>query len=242
MPQSKTKTLNIIDIIALTVIFFGIAIWQSVSTYVSSFNAGEAISFDMNTITDQMQWMSIAQEIILLGIAVLYLWLRKFDFKVLKFQVNKWTIPLIIALIIGGAAASDLGMLVTEAISPQTESAISATTSEAAQYAVDQNATVLPQITLLAVLFALLNGFFEEVFFLGLVFAVDKRSLPWALLLSVLVRFSFHIYQGIPAAIGITCMGLIFMSARMKIKSLTPFTLAHSFFDIFGLSLLFWFF
>ena len=241
MTAAKRTRLNFLDIVILSVIFFGIAIWQSLSAYFMPQTGAVSASAGMETITDQMQWISIIQEIVLLGLAALYLRLRKFDFKVLNFKFTKWTLPLCIGLIIAGAGISDLGMGITDALLPSPELSAEETATLAPELSAEETAgSALPEFGVMMVLFALLNGFFEEVFFLGLVFAADRKSLPWALLFSVLVRFSFHIYQGIPAAVGITCMGLLFMLARKWIKSLTPFTLAHSFFDVFGVTLWFW--
>ena len=243
MLETKRSTLNLLDILVLAIIFFGLPIWQSVSMYLTSMQDSTQAGFDFNTISDSMQWISIAQEIILLGVAALYLWVRKFDFRVLNFKVTKWTLPICLGLIIAGAAASDLGMWATQTVFPGTaimaDTEIIEDTASAAQTGV-QAMTELPRITFMTVLFALLNGFFEEIFFMGLVFATSRKALPWALLFSILVRFSFHIYQGMPAAVGITCMGLVFMLCRTKIRELVPFTLAHSFFDIFGVTLWFW--
>ena len=313
MLETKRSTLNLLDILILAIIFFGLPIWQSVSMYLTSMQDSVQTGFDFNTISDSMQWISIAQEIILLGVAALYLWLRKFDFKILNLKVTKWTLPICLGLIIAGAAASDLGMWATQAIFPTTsmptddtkktgsqtesyesylqqaqeyidtyhENILDSATFvsegyQATDYAayvrqcdkqledyvrqleewksstditeeasdgtqtVSQDMTKMPRITFMTVLFALLNGFFEEIFFMGLVFAASRKARPWALLFSVLVRFSFHIYQGMPAAVGITCMGLVFMLCRTKIRELVPFTLAHSFFDVFGVTLWFW--
>nr|WP_283162941.1 CPBP family intramembrane glutamic endopeptidase [Moraxella sp. Tifton1] len=86
-------------------------------------------------------------------------------------------------------------------------------------------------------LFALINGFYEEVFFVGLVALTAKKHLPLAIVLTLLVRFAFHTYQGLAGALTITTLGMVFLLLRRKSDELLPFTLAHSFFDLFGLTL-----
>lgn len=99
---------------------------------------------------------------------------------------------------------------------------------------------IIEDINIWLLLFALLNGFFEEFFFMGLVFAVGGRFKIMAIVASVLIRFGFHIYQGLPSALGIALMGLSFILVRQKYTSIVPFVLVHSLFDLFGAGVLFW--
>ncbi|PQH57150.1 type II CAAX prenyl endopeptidase Rce1 family protein, partial [Acinetobacter baumannii] len=55
---------------------------------------------------------------------------------------------------------------------------------------------------------------------------------------SLLIRFSFHTYQGISDALAITTLGIVFIIFRQRFYSLIPFMLAHAFFDVFGLGVL----
>ncbi|WHR54771.1 CPBP family glutamic-type intramembrane protease [Wohlfahrtiimonas chitiniclastica] len=54
-------------------------------------------------------------------------------------------------------------------------------------------------------------------------------------LYSLVIRFSFHTYQGINSAIAITLLGVVFLLIRRRTNLLVPFMLAHAFFDVFGL-------
>ena len=90
------------------------------------------------------------------------------------------------------------------------------------------------------IIFSLLNGVYEEIFFLGVCTSVEEKYKSWAFAYSLLIRFSFHTYQGIVAALGIGfVLGIIYYFLFIKSdKNLYPFMLAHSFADIVGASLL----
>jgi hypothetical protein len=79
-----------------------------------------------------------------------------------------------------------------------------------------------------------ITGIYEELYFLGICLAVRKEHLKWPVPFSVLIRVSFHTYQGILSALGI---GLLFGGFRY----LLPFFIAHAVGDIFGLGILSYF-
>ena len=91
------------------------------------------------------------------------------------------------------------------------------------------------------ILYSLLNGFYEEIFFLGVCLCVKPKSIKWVLPLSILIRFSFHTYQGFINAMGIGIVGgLMFylLYSRSKDKNLAPFFITHTISDIIGMGLL----
>lgn len=93
-------------------------------------------------------------------------------------------------------------------------------------------------------IYALLNGVYEEIYFLGICLAVRKEHLKWALPFSLLIRVSFHTYQGMISALGIGLLFGIFMYLmyrRSKDRNLLPFFIAHAIGDIFGLGVLSYF-
>ena len=59
----------------------------------------------------------------------------------------------------------------------------------------------------MAILYGLLNGFYEEFCFLGLLTCVEDKYKWQALAYSTLVRVSFHTYQGMLWA---TVIGVVF--------------------------------
>lgn len=95
--------------------------------------------------------------------------------------------------------------------------------------------------TVSTVIYSLFNGIYEEIYFLGICLAMEKKYLKWVLPFSMLVRFSFHTYQGMLSAFGIGIVfGLFMFYVYQKIenKNLMPFFLAHALADIFGLGIL----
>ena len=93
----------------------------------------------------------------------------------------------------------------------------------------------------MAIAYGLLNGFYEEFFFLGLMTSVKEEHQWKALAFSTLVRFSFHTYQGMLWAIIIGVVyGLFYYFMYKKVvKNLLPFFLMHALADMFGSSFIY---
>lgn len=61
------------------------------------------------------------------------------------------------------------------------------------------------------------------------------------IIFSLVLRFAFHLYQGLDGAWVITSLGVSFLLAKMWLvrrqkDSLAPFFITHTLFDIFGLT------
>lgn len=87
------------------------------------------------------------------------------------------------------------------------------------------------------VLLSLVNGFFEELFVCGyLINAVKKRrSVVFAINVSVAIRLAYHLYQGPIAVPSIVPMGLIFAYWFAKTGRLWPLVVAHALMDLLAL-------
>ncbi|GFE88178.1 CPBP family intramembrane glutamic endopeptidase [Steroidobacter agaridevorans] len=87
------------------------------------------------------------------------------------------------------------------------------------------------------VLLSLVNGFFEELFVCGyLITAVKKRrSVVFAINVSVAIRLAYHLYQGPIAVPSIVPMGLIFGYWFAKTGRLWPLVVAHALMDFLAL-------
>jgi uncharacterized protein len=93
----------------------------------------------------------------------------------------------------------------------------------------------LDLVTVLAV--SILNPLFEEVFVCGyLITALRKRrSLTFAINVSVCIRLAYHLYQGPLGALSIIPMGLIFAYWYARTGRLWPLVIAHGILDFLGL-------
>lgn len=86
---------------------------------------------------------------------------------------------------------------------------------------------------------AIVNATFEEGIVIGYVFAAlgNSKSTRFLIILSVLLRTSYHLYQGPAGIIAIATMGLLFAAYYARWKRLGPLIVAHSFMDVLGLLL-----
>ena len=96
-------------------------------------------------------------------------------------------------------------------------------------------------LTPMAICYALLNGFYEEFFFLGLLTSVKEKHKWLVLVYSVIIRISFHTYQGLLWAlvIGLVYGLFYYFLYKYVVKNLLPFFLMHALADMFGSSLLY---
>lgn len=224
MSAPKIKQLTFADIVILAVIFFGTAVYTSTMWYFELLQENRLEPENLS-VNDLASWQTSAMQAFLLIIVWLYLRWRKFDFSVLDFNINRYTLPLTLLLVIGAGLLADLyqylhAFIVPEHY-PETEQG----------YFQDTDYSLKLIVT------SLFNGFFEELFFMGLVFTVKPKMLPKSIIFSLFVRFIFHTYQGMAGALTITTLGLSFWLFRRKIPVLVPFFLAHAAFDMIGLSL-----
>lgn len=230
---TKRQYLTWVDILVLTLIFFGLAIYGSMAGFfaltASNQVAPETLSFDGNHNTT-----GIFEELITLLIAFVYLHYRKFDFKQFKMKLTRYVPLQIIGYILLAGTIATLCEYALMMTMPEWYPHLSQDNTQAIY---DANAH-LSQFSLSLFGFALLNGFFEELYFLGILFAIPKKYyVPIMLIFALMVRFSFHTYQGLAGAIVIMSLGIVFFLLRLKNDNLLPFMLAHSFFDVFGLGL-----
>ena len=88
------------------------------------------------------------------------------------------------------------------------------------------------------ILFVILNPFYEELIARAYVIS-EVRYLTGsnllAVLVSVVIQVVYHLYQGIPAAIALGAMFLVFSIYYAKYKRIMPVILAHLYFDLFAL-------
>ena len=227
MSPRTTSSLSFFDMVILSLILFAIPIYSSWMMYWDVTHMGN-IAHTPLSFNELANHHTLMMELGSLGVAGIYLFLRSFDFRALNLQFNRHTLPLTLLLIVCAGLTADVYQYLHYFFFPHhfPETPI---VSDASHY------------TPLFILVSLLNGFYEEIFFMGLIFVVHPKILPHMIGLSLIVRFAFHTYQGLASAFTITTLGVVFLLFRRKTNMLLPFILAHGFFDIFGLSLLRWF-
>lgn len=227
--QNKPKINNLewFDILILTVIMWGEGIYASTLSYIELLNG--ATTIDDNLVFSAMDnYRALVQQAGFLALALIYLRLRRFDFK-------KWIIRLNLKAMGSGVLIFAAGALIFDIYSICTYPLINILPFPGPIGAFFGSEAVSN------VIYALLNGVYEELFFLGICLAVRKEHLKWAVPFSLLVRVSFHTYQGMLSALGI---GLLFggfmyiLYSQSKDKNLMPYFIAHSIGDIFGLGIL----
>ena len=237
-PEQPLKELRWFDISIVTLIMFGQFIVRSTQMYLASLSPSLSTAISetsTNTASEGAAYSSnFTLQIILLALAIIYLWIRHFDFKQLPIHL-KWSVlfwvPFIFAIM--GLFADIVSTLSGQYnyFSPQVLAFISP------MAVIDKFMALSP----MAIAYGLLNGFYEEFFFLGLLTSVKDKYKWLVLLFSTIVRVSFHTYQGMLWAlvIGVAFGLLYYFLYKYKVKNLLPFFLVHALADMFGLSLIY---
>lgn len=227
----KIKELAWFDILILTLIMFGQAIWTSQIQFLQ-LQSGNLTLDDTVTFSSMQNIQAIGSQGLLLIIAFIYILVRNVDLRIFTDQI-KWTkwVPLqMLAFFVLPSLLMDIyAYLSFYATAPMTPSVFN----------------ILSDVDSTLIFYSLLNGFYEEIFFLGICLAVKAEHYRWVIPFSLLVRISFHTYQGLGGAIALgLILGILYLLfyRKMKTKNLLPFFLAHAIADIVGLSVLHFFF
>lgn len=230
MKREQLTTLRWFDILIVTIIMFGEGIYNSTMQYLAL--ADQTTTLEENVSFSTMQnYQALAMQSLWLFLAVMYLLFRNVDFSIFreKIRLTPWLPLQVIGLFAVSALAMDLYYLASLSL------AVPVTPSM-------EQLLAVPDLSLL--LYSLLNGFYEEIFFLGICLAVKPQYTKWAFLYSLVIRCSFHTYQGLGNGIALgILLGCIFyvLYRKMKPANLLPFFLAHAIADMVGLSIIFYF-
>ena len=239
-PEKPLKELKWFDIAIVTAIMFGqFSVWSTELFLASLQPVAQTVTSVAETTTETAREgtaysSNFILQLMLLALAVGYLLLRSFDFKQLPIRF-KWSTLLWVPFLF--AIVGFFGDIVT-------------TVSGEYDYF---NITLLPYInpiqiihkflalSPMAIAYGLLNGFYEEFFFLGLMTSVNDKYKWWALAYSTLIRVSFHTYQGLlwAVVIGVVYGLFYYVMYKKVVKNLLPFFLMHALADMFGSSLLY---
>ena len=237
-PSQPLKYLKWFDIVIVTALLFGQFIYRSTELYLASLSQSTTAAVTdtaSKTARNGAAYSSnLELQLLMLALTIAYLILRRFDFKQLPIRLS-WSVlfwvPFIFAVM--GILADTVTTLSGEYnyFDPQLWKYIDLT--EIFRKFID--------LTPMAILYGLLNGFYEEFFFLGLMTSVKDKYKWWALAYSTIIRISFHTYQGMLWAlvIGVVYGLFYYFLYKYKVKNLLPFFLMHALADMFGSSLMY---
>ena len=237
-PAKPLRYLKWFDILIITVLMFGEFIIRSTQQFMESLSPSTLASVAETTTTVTSDGAAYSSnftfQLIMLGITLLYLLIRNYDFKQLPIRLS-WSVFIWVPLIF--AVVGIIGDIVT-------------TLSGEYNYF---NPQLIPfidpmeiirkfmSLTPMAIGYALLNGFYEEFFFLGLLTSVKEKHKLLVLVYSVIIRISFHTYQGLlwSLVIGLVYGLFYYFLYKYVVKNLLPFFLMHALADMFGSSLMY---
>lgn len=225
------------DVVVLSIILFGKATLDSLMLYFSLDNTNVA---EMVEFTTDQNWAALIGQGTLLLLAFLYLWLRRFDFSRWPMKITPKAIGLGVVIFAGVSLIFDVYFMVAYAMFPPAGEVILETVSQDIA-PMHPFVAAISNIDLSLLIYSLMNGFYEEIFFLGICLSVEPKHRKAIFIYSLLVRYVFHTYQGNISALAIGfLLGPIFyfLYTRMKKKNLVPFFIAHSFGDLIGVGLL----
>ena len=233
-PKEPLKTLKWVDILIVTIIMFGEFIIRSTQQFLQSLQpVTEVAPQYTETITSYSDGAAYSSnftlQVILLAIALLYLVIRHYDFKQLKIRFH-WSVLIWVPVLF--TMVGLFGDVVTTLSGEYNYFDPALVPFMNPQEIINKFLALSP----MAIAYGLLNGFYEEFFFLGLMTSVKEEHQWKALAFSTLVRFSFHTYQGMLWAIIIGVVyGLFYYFMYKKVvKNLLPFFLMHALADMFG--------
>ncbi|CAD7288176.1 hypothetical protein LMG7974_00872 [Campylobacter majalis] len=225
----KLKFLNTYDIIILATIMFATAIYQSTYAFFTDFDSTQDVLFGVNLDTIAGgEYRLMIEEILFALLAFLYLKFRNFDFSQWQFKITLKDSLIALVMFCSAALIMDIFLYVAELVTPTQQQEY-----DIANYSLPIN------INIELILVSIINASFEELFFIAICMSVSSEKIRKILLFSLIIRISFHTYQGIYSALGIgLILGIFYFVIYQKgYKNLYGFFLSHALADIFGLGL-----
>ena len=224
----KIKYLEWFDVVIISIIMFSLYI--DISNI--NLNLGKVVLDQEITFSPTDNYSEIFLQLSSLAMVFVYLRWRNFDFSQwnIKFSWKAFEYAAIYFILL--SIVIDLFFIIFDLLINQ--------------YSIKELPTFYPSFNTLNIdvswlLFALVNGFYYGIFFLGICFSVQKAYLRWVILYSLLLRFLLYIPLGIDVALGCTFVwgGLIILLYHFnKSKNLAPFFLIYTFTSFLGLGIL----
>lgn len=237
-PSEPIKELRWFDLLILTGILLGQAIHTSTMHFIASFSATEAMDASVSSFSASDNWWGLINQGSLLLTALLYLFIRNFDFKQLRVKLH-WNVLLLAPFVfLSAGLISDLTFTLFSFIPGITSGYNYLGYLPYYDWNIMTPVHHFLDMDISRFLYSLLNGTYEEFFFLGLLLSTNKKYRPWILIFSTIVRISFHTYQGLPSAlvIGIPFGLWYYYLYTRKNDNLLVYFLGHSLADMVGTS------
>ncbi len=215
--NGKPLASNTQDIVFVTVLCFGTFIFASIRAV--------ALGFPVKPFTDAAFFEIVATELLLGTAALAYLRLRGYGLGLLKITPTVMgSLAGAFLLVLGSIVGATLAYLVARG---------DASAQPIAQMVA--RATVSP-VPLVAV--CIINGLYEETFLCGyLQRALASHGAAFAIGASLLVRTSYHLYQGPAGAVSVLGFGLVLSLYFQRTRKLWPIAFAHMLTDALGFAL-----
>jgi membrane protease YdiL (CAAX protease family) len=206
-----------LEVFIVLAICFGSSVYKSVR----SFSSGEA--FIKVEFTDERIIRTLLYELVLTAVCFAFLRLRNYKIgERLKFEPSLKGTLVALGLFVATYIIYAISISIIFAL-------VGAQNIPVAEYVITVG---LP----LVIAASLINPLFEETFVMGYVFdKFQSQGVVWAVTASVLIRVSYHLYQGWVGIISLLITGLIFAVVYARYRNLWPFYLAHALMDFVGL-------
>jgi len=208
------------EFILVLLIGFGYATFASLALFLSS--GGLQVPDQGIPVSDVSAYSTIIYELLMLWVISRILKLRDWSIKDFNVQIS-------LRLTLAGLLLGAIYYTVYLALFSLSSSFFDIIKETAATFQINNdNLNVIAAIALSAV-----NAFFEEILVVGYVVGAlkEKRGITVAINVSVLIRFSYHLYQGPLAVIGIIPLGLLFAYVYARWGRLWPLIFAHGLID-----------
>ena len=214
--------LKIYDVFLLTIIMFGPAIFSSLIA------SPEGCNEDIGEFSSRENWWALLTQGVQLFIAVGYLCLRNFDFSKWDFSIGIKEIGISILIFFLCGLIMDFLTSLNIGFSwiPKT--------IKSSVPVVD----AFREANVSTAIYSLVNGFYEEIFFLGIALAIEPKFLAVGFIYSLVVRILFHTYQGLWTSVTMGLnLGIVYLLIYANLNdNLLIFALAHGIADMLGLS------
>ena len=201
---------NIIEFIIVMILAFSLFIYSSSSTFF-----GSTSEFTHQIITSVDLYFLVIYELIILSVLFFFLKSRNWKIKDLNLNFRFYMIFIAFAL---ASIRLIIGISITNLFNLNT---------------IEPNIEFETSIVSI-LLVVIVNSIYEEVLLIGYLFKRLEKFNPYIImLLSLMIRFSFHTYQGIGNIFMIASLGLVFGIYYIKYRKLLPLVLAHGAGNIF---------